>query len=69
VAERAKIMVSVIDSSAAAGIPALTKAAVAAPPPPKQMQLTPEMIQRLTEQAQAQQAASGAAPAPKDAGK
>jgi hypothetical protein len=64
IAQRARLMISLIDSGSASQIPAVTKAAkTAVPPAPAQsMQITPEMIEKLRAQAAAQGGAAGAAP-------
>jgi hypothetical protein len=64
IAQRAHLVISLIDSGGAAQIPAVTKAAkTAVPPAPAQsMQITPEMIEKLRAQAAAQGGAAGTAP-------
>ena len=63
VAQRAQVMISVIDSGVAGGISAVAKAEKALPPPQAQpMQITPEMIQQLRAQAAAQGGGAPAAP-------
>lgn len=63
IAQRARLIISLIDSGSAAQIPAVTKAAkTAVPPAAQQMQITPEMIQQLRAQAAAQGGAAGVAP-------
>lgn len=58
VAQRAHLIIALIDSGDSAALPAVVKAAKSVAPSPQNMQITPEMMKQL----QAQQGAAGGAP-------